>query len=103
MSTLATLRSLHATIGAALDDVERAYTSNGVDFPALDTPVYNADFEAAFASQSETLRKGEVVSKALSIIVGACGQLSATVQNPLFNMLETSTGVSASSCHANLH
>ena len=98
MTTLATLRSLHATIGAALDDVERAYTSRGVDFPSLDTPVYHADSEADSVSESEMLRKEEAVSKALSIVAGACGQLSAMVQNPLFNLFESSTGVSMLSC-----
>ncbi|RPD58019.1 S-adenosyl-L-methionine-dependent methyltransferase [Lentinus tigrinus ALCF2SS1-7] len=90
MATLEYLRALHTTIGSALDDIERVYKSNNVDFPSLDAPLTIQDA----SSPSEALLKNDEIIKASNYLVAACGQLSTAVQNPFFTLME---GISA--CH----
>ncbi|RDX43036.1 S-adenosyl-L-methionine-dependent methyltransferase [Lentinus brumalis] len=93
MATLAQLRALQATIGSAIDDIERVYKSHNVDFPSLDVPVALRGSEANSApSTAEALLKSGEIVKASSYLVAACGQLSAAVQNPFFTLMD---GVSA--------
>ncbi len=93
MATLAQLRALQATIGSAIDDIERVYKSHNVDFPSLDVPVAVQGSEATIASSTaEALLKSEEVVKASGYLVAACGQLSTAVQNPFFTLMD---GVSA--------
>ncbi|KAH9945424.1 S-adenosyl-L-methionine-dependent methyltransferase [Epithele typhae] len=68
MSTFATLRALHATLGAALDEVESVYAANG------------------------ELRKDPKVAVALSVISAACGHLNAYVRNPFMCAFEEAMG-----------
>ena len=93
MSTIANLRALHASIGAALDDVEKAYNNHGVDFPDFDAPIYHPDSSVTSTSLAERLRKEEGVSRALATIVASCSALSSMVKDPFFNLLETCTNV----------
>lgn len=102
MSTLATLRALHATIGSALNDIERVYSQDGLDFPSLDRPVY---YDASAANDSskpkvdaaESLRSDPVISKAVNFVVAACGQLSATVYDPFYSLTQAMSSVSVAS------
>ncbi|TFK83220.1 S-adenosyl-L-methionine-dependent methyltransferase [Polyporus arcularius HHB13444] len=93
MATLAQLRALQATIGSAIDDIERVYTTHNVDFPSLDVPVTlrGSEVDSAPSAAEALLKSGEIV-KASSHLVAACGQLSAAVQNPFFTLMD---GVSA--------
>ncbi len=94
MATLTHLRALHATIGSALDDIERVYNGHSVDFPSPDVPVIFKDSDADLAPGSaEALLKSDEVIKASSYIIAACGQLSTAVQNPFFALMEGVSGV----------
>ncbi len=87
MATLAQLRALQATIGSALDDIERVFKSHKLDFPSLDVPV------TLVPSAAEALLKSEEIVKASSYLVAACGQLSAAVHNPFFTLMDGITAV----------
>ncbi|KAI9066884.1 S-adenosyl-L-methionine-dependent methyltransferase [Trametes sanguinea] len=104
MTSLASLRSLHATIGAALDDIERVYSARGFDFPSLDTPFYDHqsihsaaddDFPSAGGHEgnsqleAENLSREPEVVSAVNQIVAACGQLGTSVQLPFYVLLQT--------------
>ena len=74
MSTLAALRTLHATIGSALDDIERIYKDKGLDFPSPDVPLYRNDNpDAGFTTDdpAEKLTADPNVSRAASFAVAA--------------------------------
>ncbi|RDX43035.1 O-methyltransferase [Lentinus brumalis] len=88
MATLGQLRALQATIGSALDDIERVFKSHNLDFPSLDVPV------ALAPSAAEALLKSDEIVKVSSYLVAACGQLSAAVHNPFFTLMD---GITA--CH----
>ncbi|TFK83064.1 S-adenosyl-L-methionine-dependent methyltransferase [Polyporus arcularius HHB13444] len=93
MATLTHLRALHATIGSALDDIERVYNGHNVDFPSPDVPVMLKDSDADLTPGSaEALLKTDEVVKASSYIIAACGQLSTAVQNPFFALMEGVSG-----------
>ncbi len=87
MATLAQLRALQATIGSALDDIERVFKSHNLDFPSLDVPV------ALAPSAAEALLKSDEIVKVSSYLVAACGQLSAAVHNPFFTLMDGITAV----------
>ena len=102
MSTLAALRTLHATIGSALDDIERIYKDKGLDFPSPDVPLYRNDNpDAGFTTDdpAEKLTTDPNVSRAASLAVAASGQIINTLQNPYFNVIEAASGVK---CHHRL-
>ncbi|KAI0326179.1 S-adenosyl-L-methionine-dependent methyltransferase [Cubamyces sp. BRFM 1775] len=91
MSSLATLRALHATIGNALQDIERIYTAKDLDYPSLDIPFYQSDVSATDTSEeklkqadAEKLAADPKIMQASSLIVAACGQLVASVHHPFF-------------------
>ncbi|KAI0741765.1 hypothetical protein C8Q80DRAFT_154588 [Daedaleopsis nitida] len=81
MSTLAYLRALHATIGHALDDIDRVDREQNLDFPAPDAPMIPN-------SEAEKLRNDPAVIKAADYIVSACGQLSNAVHDPFHTLME---------------
>ena len=81
MSSLATLRALHATIGNALEDIERIYSAKDLDYPSLDAPFYPSKQKSKQAD-AEKLATDPKVMQASSLIVAACGQLSASVHHP---------------------
>ncbi|KAI1787760.1 S-adenosyl-L-methionine-dependent methyltransferase [Ganoderma leucocontextum] len=94
MSTLATLRALHATIGSALDNIETAYNGKGLDFPSPNVPLYrNDNLAAGFTADdpAEKLMADPAVARAASFAVAASGQLINTLQHPFFNLLEAAT------------
>ena len=95
--TFATLRALHAVIGAALDDMERVYRERapGLDFPSLDDPYYTTGPHSHEEELVENLRGEPVVAAACKSIVAACGQLNASVNKPWFGLMEEVQGVSA--------
>ena len=97
MATLAHLRALHTKIGAALDDVEGAYTARGVDFPSLDVAVCHDDNNPAAASEGEKLRMDPSVSRSLETIVAACGELSTSAKSPFYHLIDALTAVFHSS------
>ena len=88
--TFATLRALHAVIGAALDDMERVYRERapGLDFPSLDDPYYTTGPHSHEEELMENLRGEPVVAAACKSIVAACGQLNVTFSNgaPPYNL-----------------
>ncbi|KAI0350580.1 S-adenosyl-L-methionine-dependent methyltransferase [Trametes cingulata] len=91
MSSLAALRALHATIGAALDDIDRVYNGQGLDYPSLDVPYYHHSATTGADPkqvQAEKLISDPAVARASSLIVAACGQLSASVQIPFLTLVE---------------
>ncbi|KAM5545242.1 hypothetical protein V8D89_001353 [Ganoderma adspersum] len=84
--TFATLRALHAVIGAAIDDIERVYTQHSqddpVNYPSLDEPYYSTAQHPPEEDLAESLKGDPTVVAASMSIVGACAQLSATVNKP---------------------
>ncbi|KAF9066979.1 S-adenosyl-L-methionine-dependent methyltransferase [Rhodocollybia butyracea] len=83
--TFAVLRSLHALIGDALDDIERVYAESE-----------NVPFDAN--SPSESLTAHPVVISAVNRIVAAAGQMSATVQIPFLTLCDAGMGFHLPSC-----
>lgn len=99
MTTLANLRALHATIGSALDDIEKAYNGKGLDFPSPDVPLYrNDNIAAGFTvdDPAEKLMAEPAVARAASYAVAASSQLINTLQHPVFNLLESGTAYQVS-------
>ena len=156
--TFAVLRSLHAILGEALDDIERIYASHGYSSPSeppgtsqypgqwtpdsegilkpgrklmvstgqayaspppspsmathaqsipplrpasvpssgstnpLDFPSLDAPYDQT--SLSEALTTHPVVLSAISRIIAAAGQMSATVQTPFLSLCDATMGVS---------
>ena len=97
MTTLTYLRALQATIGTALDDIERVYKAHGVDYPSPDVPCYRNDPGSVGISGvdlAEKLTNDPVVANAASLAVAACGQLTDALHNPYFNLVESVSAVS---------
>ncbi len=88
--TFASLRALHALIGAAIDDMERTYhqRSANLDYPSIDKPYYKADQHSPEEDLAESLTSDPDVAAASKRIVAACGQLSHTVNKPWFGLME---------------
>ncbi len=94
--TFATLRALHAVIGNALAEMERAYKQNRkgstqvtqLDYPSLDTPYYSNTKHTAEEEEAEKLASDPAVVTAANRIVAACGQLTASVHRPFFSLIE---------------
>ncbi|KAI0763009.1 S-adenosyl-L-methionine-dependent methyltransferase [Fomes fomentarius] len=89
MTTLAHLRALHATIGSALDDIERVYSATLLDFPSPDIPLYKNDHQPSPSAEAQQLTNDPAVVRASNHIVAACGQLSHVVRNPAYTVLES--------------
>ena len=98
--TFTVLRSLHTIVGEALDEIEGIYASSGcsspsestsstipLDFPSLDVPCDQT-------SPSEALTTHPAVLLAISRIIAAAGQMSATVQTPFLSLCDATMGVS---------
>jgi len=62
-------------------------STNSLDFPSLDVPYDET-------SLSEALTTHPVVLSAISRIIAAAGQMSATVQTPFLSLCDASMGVS---------
>lgn len=119
MTTFASLRTLHALIGDALDDVERifvsrqpsVYSSAGSDSSGdarysssqrtledeeanrapLDFPSLDEPYDPL--SPAEALLSHPAVVHATKLIVSATGQLAATVQRPFLTICDATMGV----------
>ncbi|KAF7324950.1 Ich1 protein [Mycena kentingensis (nom. inval.)] len=109
--TFAVLRALHTIIGDALDDIEHVYseaaggpyaspppsptspapTASAPDFPSLDAP-------SDPLSTSEQLTTHPTVAAAITRIVAAAGQISATVHPPFLTLCDASMGYHLPSC-----
>lgn len=100
--TFATLRALHAVIGAAIDEMERTYQQRSpqLDFPSLDEPYYPRAQHTPEEELAETLKADPVVAAASKRIVAACGQLSTTVNKPWFGLMEDVQAASLYLCPA---
>lgn len=86
------LRALHASIGNAIDDLERIYAdrsqSEPLHFPHLEDPYYTSATHSEEESLAHQLDDDPAVSLASKKIVAACGQLSATVNKPWYGLME---------------
>ncbi|KAF7304344.1 Ich1 protein [Mycena chlorophos] len=108
--TFAVLRALHTIVGDALSEIEHVYadvagpyaspppsptspapTSTVPDFPALDAP-------SDPSSLSEQLTAHPTVAAAITRIVAAAGQLSATVHPPFLTICDAAMGYHLPSC-----
>ncbi|KAI0324800.1 S-adenosyl-L-methionine-dependent methyltransferase [Cubamyces sp. BRFM 1775] len=90
--SFAALRALHASIGSAIDDLERIYTdrsqSEPLDFPRLDEPYYATASHSATEELAHSLNDDPAVSLASKKIVAACGHLAASVNKPWYGLME---------------
>ncbi|KAI0761034.1 S-adenosyl-L-methionine-dependent methyltransferase [Trametes elegans] len=93
--TFSTLRALHATIGKAIDDLERVYRSQEepLDFPPMDEPYYATETHDIKGRIAEQLKEDSAASFASQEIVAACGQLSAAVHNPWYGFTVAAQGI----------
>ncbi|OJT06906.1 Sterigmatocystin 8-O-methyltransferase [Trametes pubescens] len=90
----ADLRALHAVIGEAIDNIEKVYKSQTppLEYPSLDTPYYSSLKHSAEADRAEALKLDAAVFSAANQIVAACGQLTASVHKPFFQLIEVMNG-----------
>ena len=102
---LTTLRALHTTIGNALAELERVYQAHPgsvdgapLDFPDLDVPYYATASSNPYADAAEKLAVDPAVVVAARQIVAACGQLSASVHQPFFSLVDVAMSVRTSAC-----
>ncbi|KAI0644766.1 S-adenosyl-L-methionine-dependent methyltransferase [Trametes meyenii] len=88
------LRALHAVIGAAIDKIEAEYKSQSppLEYPSLDVPYYVSQAHTPAEDRAEELKLTDAVFSAANEIVAACGQLTATVHKPFFQLVETING-----------
>ncbi|KAG5642068.1 hypothetical protein DXG03_003645 [Asterophora parasitica] len=123
--SLAVLRSLHAILADAIDDIQRVYTPekgqtpNGHDReepvaggdaasyasppPSPSTPRVPLDFPLLDApydpnDPAEQLTTHPVVVGAINRIVAAAGQMATTVQAPFYSLCDASMGYNLPSC-----
>ncbi|KAI0326180.1 S-adenosyl-L-methionine-dependent methyltransferase [Cubamyces sp. BRFM 1775] len=84
------LRALHAVIGQAIDEIEKVYQSQSppLEYPALDVPYYVSQKHTPEVDKAEELKLDPAVFSAANQIVAACGQLTATVHKPFFQLVE---------------
>ncbi|KAH9894797.1 S-adenosyl-L-methionine-dependent methyltransferase [Cubamyces lactineus] len=103
MSTFETLRALHGLIGDALGEIENVYrTQPGptgpLDFPSLDKPYYKTAAHSPELEIAEKLTSDPAVVDAANRIVAACGQLSASVHKPFFQLTDAMMSDHLASC-----
>ncbi|KAI8978353.1 S-adenosyl-L-methionine-dependent methyltransferase [Trametes punicea] len=84
------LRALHAVIGQAIDEIEKVYKSQNpaLEYPSLDIPYYSSQKHNPDIDKAEELKLDPAVFSAANGIVAACGQLTATVHKPFFQLVE---------------
>ncbi|KAI0630668.1 S-adenosyl-L-methionine-dependent methyltransferase [Trametes polyzona] len=92
--TFSELRALHAVIGQAIDDIERVYKTQDppLDYPSLDVPYYSGEKHSPEVERAEELKLTPAVFAAANQLVAACGQLTATVHRPFFQVVEVVMG-----------
>ncbi|KAI0761083.1 S-adenosyl-L-methionine-dependent methyltransferase [Trametes elegans] len=88
------LRALHAVIGQAIDEIEKVYAAQNppLEYPSLDVPYYSSQKHSAEIERAEELKLDPAVFGAANQIVAACGQLTATVHKPFFQLVEIMNG-----------
>ncbi|KAI0761037.1 S-adenosyl-L-methionine-dependent methyltransferase [Trametes elegans] len=100
--TFTALRALHATIGSAIEDLERLYhersPSQPLDYPSLDNPYYTTNSHSAHEELAEKLNDDPAVSFATKQIVAACGHLSATVNKPWHGFVDATQAMTIPAC-----
>lgn len=69
-----------------MDDLESAYESKSLQFPALDEP-YNRDAEA------ENLTLHPEIGKTIDLVIAASYQLLSTVRHPFLTLADASSAV----------
>lgn len=115
--TISILRALHGLIGEALDDIERVFNEQNAASPPelsstvsegstphspkhiappLDFPLLDAPYDPNSPSE-RLVASSPVIRGAISRIVAACGQLSASTREPFLSLCDGSMGVSAMS------
>ena len=101
--SFATLRALHTTIGDALAELERVYQSHPgsvdgapLDYPDLDVPYYATAPSSPSIATAEKLTLEPDAVVAARQIVAACGQLSASVHQPFFSLVDAAMSVRTS-------
>ncbi|KAI0628454.1 S-adenosyl-L-methionine-dependent methyltransferase [Trametes polyzona] len=86
------LKALHASIGSAIEDLERIYSERSqgepLDFPRLEDPYYASASHSPAEELAHQLNDDPAVSLASKKIVAACGQLSAAVNKPWYGLME---------------
>ncbi|KAI0827532.1 S-adenosyl-L-methionine-dependent methyltransferase [Trametes gibbosa] len=92
--TIADLRALHTVIGSAIDRIETVYKSERppLEYPSLDEPYYISEPHTREVDRAEELRLTDAVFAAANEIVAACGQLTAAVHKPFFQLVEIVNG-----------
>ncbi|KAI0349362.1 S-adenosyl-L-methionine-dependent methyltransferase [Trametes cingulata] len=90
--TISDLRALHAVIGQAIDQIESVYKNDGLEYPSLDVPYYSSQKHSPDVEKAEALKLEPAVFGAANQIVAACGQLTATVHKPFFQLVEIMNG-----------
>ncbi|RPD58020.1 S-adenosyl-L-methionine-dependent methyltransferase [Lentinus tigrinus ALCF2SS1-7] len=98
MSTFATLRALHTVIGEAIEEIEKVYKAESLDFPSLEAPYYTSLKHSPEVDRAEDLRVDHTVFAAANRIVSAAGQLSATVNKPWFSLIEGINATNVVAC-----
>lgn len=88
--TLENIKLLRSILNSSLDDLESAYESKSLQFPALDDP-YNKDAEA------EILALHPEIGKTIDLVISASYQLLSTVRHPFLTLADASSAVSISS------
>ncbi len=93
--TFSDLRALHAVIGQAIHNIEKVYKSQSppLEYPSLDAPYYSSQTHSPEVDRAEELKLTDAVFSAANQIVAACGQLTATVHKPFFQLVEVINGV----------
>ncbi|KAH9888545.1 hypothetical protein C8Q73DRAFT_188850 [Cubamyces lactineus] len=96
------LHTLHASIGHAIDELERLYrahtTAEGLDFPDLDEPYYPSARHTSAEERAEKLKTDPDVAFTIRCIVAACGQMSAAVNRTWLGVMETIQGGQLAAC-----
>ena len=96
MTTIAYLRTLHAIIGSALDDIGHVYQAQNLDYPPPDVPFYQnspPSSTSAAAKAAEELTNDSTVINASNSLVAACGQLITAIHSPTFSLIEDLSAV----------
>ncbi|KAI0630028.1 S-adenosyl-L-methionine-dependent methyltransferase [Trametes polyzona] len=88
------LRALHSVIGQAIDTIEQVYKSQNppLEYPSLDVPYYSSQKHSPEVDRAEELKLDPAVFAAANHIVAACGQLTASVHKPFFQLVELMNG-----------
>ncbi|KAJ7090594.1 O-methyltransferase [Mycena crocata] len=91
MQSISILRLLSDLISESVSSIENAYAAAGLALPSLDKPFSPKD-------PAEQLKQDPIVSEAVTNIIAAAGQLTATVRDPVASALASAHAFQLSSC-----